>query len=97
MAIDVKLIDKLLADYERPEDIVGEEGLVKQLTKALRNGPCKPGSPNTWAMRSMILLGTRTGLGRHVHRLREWVEGFPESIAAAFPAKLQIARDPSIT
>src|SRR5260370_18907499 len=35
MAIDLKLIDKLLADYKRPEDIIGENGLLKQLTKAL--------------------------------------------------------------
>lgn len=35
MAIDIKLIDKLLADYKKPEDIIGENGLLKQLTKAL--------------------------------------------------------------
>ena len=35
MAIDKGLIDKLLADYEKPEDIIGENGLLKQLTKAL--------------------------------------------------------------
>ncbi|MEP6922781.1 MAG: IS256 family transposase [bacterium] len=35
MAIDLKLVDKLLADYKRPEDIIGENGLLKQLTKAL--------------------------------------------------------------
>jgi putative transposase len=35
MAIDVKLIDELLAGYKRPEDIIGEQGLLKQLTKAL--------------------------------------------------------------
>jgi putative transposase len=35
MAIDLKLIDKLLADYQKPEDIIGENGLLKQLTKAL--------------------------------------------------------------
>jgi putative transposase len=35
MAIDLKLIDKLLADYKKPEDIIGENGLLKQLTKAL--------------------------------------------------------------
>jgi putative transposase len=29
------LIDKLLADYKKPEDIIGENGLLKQLTKAL--------------------------------------------------------------
>ena len=35
MAIDLKLIDKMLADYKTPEDIIGEHGLLKQLTKAL--------------------------------------------------------------
>jgi len=35
MAIDLKLIDTLLADYKKPEDIIGEQGLLKQLTKAL--------------------------------------------------------------
>ena len=35
MAIDTALIDKLLADYKKPEDIIGENGLLKQLTKAV--------------------------------------------------------------
>jgi putative transposase len=35
MGIDKELVDRLLADYERPEDIIGENGLLKQLTKAL--------------------------------------------------------------
>ena len=35
MAIDLKLIDKLLADCKKPEDIIGENGLLKQLTKAV--------------------------------------------------------------
>ena len=35
MAIDNELIDKLLADYKGPEDLIGEQGLLKQLTKAL--------------------------------------------------------------
>lgn len=36
MAIDTKLIDELLAKHgHRPEDIAGENGLLKQLTKAL--------------------------------------------------------------
>jgi hypothetical protein len=29
MAIDIKLIDKLLADHKKPEDIIGEHGLLK--------------------------------------------------------------------
>src|SRR5579859_4972453 len=35
MAIDKKVIDQLLADYKKPEDIIGENGLLKQLTKAV--------------------------------------------------------------
>jgi putative transposase len=36
MAIDPKLIDQLLAEYgKRPQDIAGENGLLKQLTKAV--------------------------------------------------------------
>jgi hypothetical protein len=35
MAIKNELIDELLRDYQKPEDIVGENGLLKQLTKAL--------------------------------------------------------------
>src|SRR5438034_5863073 len=35
MAIDKALIDELLADYKKPEDIIGENGLLKQLTKAI--------------------------------------------------------------
>src|SRR5438067_2878667 len=35
MAIDLNLIDKLLADYKKPEDIIGENGLLKQLTKGV--------------------------------------------------------------
>ena len=35
MPIDPKLIDQLLGDYKKPEDIIGENGLLKQLTKAV--------------------------------------------------------------
>src|SRR5437660_2572392 len=35
MAIDKKLIDQLLTEYKKPEDIIGENGLLKELTKAL--------------------------------------------------------------
>jgi putative transposase len=35
MEIDKEVLDKLLANYQKPEDMVGENGLLKQLTKAL--------------------------------------------------------------
>ena len=37
MAIEKELIDRLLVNYNytKPEDLIGENGLLKQLTKAL--------------------------------------------------------------
>ena len=35
MAIDKEVLDKLLPKYEKPEDLIGENGLLRQLTKAL--------------------------------------------------------------
>jgi putative transposase len=35
MTIDNELIDSLLKDYKKPEDLIGEQGLLKQLTKRL--------------------------------------------------------------
>lgn len=35
MTINNDLIDQLLADYQKPEDVLGDNGLLKQLTKAV--------------------------------------------------------------
>lgn len=35
MTVSNELIDALLADYKKPEDLIGENGLLKQLTKRL--------------------------------------------------------------
>jgi len=35
MTITNELIDSLLADYKKPEDLIGENGLLKHLTKKL--------------------------------------------------------------
>jgi len=34
-ALPTELMDGLLAGYQKPEDLIGEQGLLKQLTKAL--------------------------------------------------------------
>jgi hypothetical protein len=39
MTIDNELIDNVLKDYKKPEDIIGENGLLKQLTKRCWSGP----------------------------------------------------------
>src|SRR5438034_2724678 len=35
MALEKDLLDKLIEGYQKPEDLIGENGLLKQLTKAL--------------------------------------------------------------
>lgn len=35
MAINDELLDQLIAGYKKPEDLIGENGLLKQLTKRL--------------------------------------------------------------
>ena len=35
MTVTNELIDSLLADYKKPEDLIGENGLLKLLTKKL--------------------------------------------------------------
>ena len=35
MAIRKELLDELLAGYQKPEDLMGENGVLQQLTKAL--------------------------------------------------------------
>ena len=35
MALDDDLLDKLIEGYEKPEDLIGENGLLKRLTKKL--------------------------------------------------------------
>ncbi len=35
MTVSNELIDSLLANYKKPEDLIGEHGILKQLTKRL--------------------------------------------------------------
>ena len=35
MAIKREIFDELLADYQNPEDLLGDDGIFKQLKKAL--------------------------------------------------------------
>ncbi|HUW29290.1 MAG TPA: IS256 family transposase, partial [Sulfuriferula sp.] len=35
MTVSNELLDSLLADYKKPEDLIGADGLLKQLTKKL--------------------------------------------------------------
>jgi len=42
-AVTKEMLDGLLADYRKPEDLIGENGFLKQLTKLLvGNRPLEP-------------------------------------------------------
>ena len=54
--ITPELLDQLLVNYEKPEDLTGEGGLFKQLKQALIERAL--GAERcTWATRRAILLG----------------------------------------
>ena len=38
MTIKNELLDELLKDYKKPEDMLGENGILKQLTKPFWSG-----------------------------------------------------------
>ena len=35
MTIKIEILDELIKDYKNPEDLLGENGLLKQLTRQL--------------------------------------------------------------
>jgi putative transposase len=43
------LIDALLANYTKPDDLIGQNGLLKQLTKALVERALQAEMTTTWA------------------------------------------------
>ena len=53
------LIDQLLADYQKPEDLIGEHGLLKQLTKAVVERALQAEMARTLGMASMSRLPIR--------------------------------------
>ena len=57
-AIDTKLIDTLLAGFKKPEDIIGKNGFLKQLTKALLERAMNAELTEHVAMKSTIRRGT---------------------------------------
>jgi putative transposase len=45
-----KLADSLLINYRKPEELTGENGLLKQLTTMLVERALEPRCPSTWGM-----------------------------------------------
>ena len=51
MTVSNELIDQLLAGYKKPEDLIGENGLLKQLTKRLVERALEAESLNSLSIR----------------------------------------------
>lgn len=62
------LLASLLADYKKQEDQIGDSGLLKQLTKLLREGArCRTGRPlGTWQARARGQAGRQDPVVRYV-------------------------------
>ncbi len=41
MPVTPEVLDQLLKDYQLPDDLLGANGLLQHLTKALSNARCK--------------------------------------------------------
>jgi hypothetical protein len=67
MGIDKELIDKLLADYKGPEDLIGEQGLLKQLTRALVE---RAMNAEQWLARTAEVIAESRRLRESSERLR---------------------------
>jgi hypothetical protein len=61
MAIDLKLIDKLLADYKNPEDIIGENGAVNS---GAYQCACRPAAVRQKLLRSDMCLPSLNAMVR---------------------------------
>ena len=53
-ALPAELIDSLMSGYQKPEDLIGEYGLLKQITKAVIERVLQAGRKSTSVMPSMI-------------------------------------------
>lgn len=66
MTKDSEIIDNLLKDYKKPEDIIGENGLLKQLTKQLLERAMAGGTDRACRLRgSMTRPGHKSGNSRN--------------------------------
>ena len=51
MTIKKEILDELIKDYRNPEDLLGENGLLKQLTKQLLERPMESrANTSTWIL-----------------------------------------------
>lgn len=67
MTISNKLLDELLKDYKDPEDLIGKNGLIKQLTKRLVERAMEAELTDELGYKKSSPLGHNTGNSRNGH------------------------------
>ncbi len=65
MAISDAIIDELLKDYNSPEDLIGEKGIIKQLTKRLLEGVMHGELTHELGYTKHAAVGNNTGNSRN--------------------------------
>lgn len=89
MPVSDQLIDQLLADYKSPEDLLGQQGLLKQLTKKLAERALEAEMEQHLGYAKHDAAGKNTGNSRNcksrktVHSIHGDIE-LETSIALAF-------------
>jgi len=69
MVIEKELLDRLFANYnyKKPEDLIGENGLLKQLTKALLERALQTERPSTSVTKNMVKLPSKVAMPEMVN------------------------------
>lgn len=65
MPIRQELLDELLHEYEKPEDLLGDDGLLQQLTKALVERALEGEMTHHRGYRKHEAVGDHTGNSRN--------------------------------
>src|SRR5260370_28250456 len=91
----VKLADSLLANYQKPEDLIGENGLLKQLTKMLVERALETEMSEHLGHGKSEAVTNATGNTRNGHSAKTWPGeigemplGIPRDRQGAFEPKL---------
>lgn len=71
MAIENKLLDELLKDYKSPEDLLGKDGLIKQLTKRLVERAMEAELTDELGYSKHSSIGHNSGNSRNGHSSKE--------------------------
>lgn len=95
MAITEDLLDQLIADYKKPEDLIGENGLLKQLTKRLLEKAMQAEMTDHLGYAKKAPAGNNTGNSRN-GSYKKKVKGDFGELDLAVPRDRNATFDPTI-